>query len=75
MTRDKRGRTRKVRRAIIDKLILSASDVARLQAKPAAPAPPAVPLPAAPPPPAPPITAPPQTAPSPPPPTDRLLDL
>jgi phage FluMu protein Com len=40
MTRDKRGRTRKVRRAIIDKLILSASDVARLQAKPPPPPPP-----------------------------------
>jgi hypothetical protein len=75
MTRDKRGRTRKVRRTIIDKLILSTTDIARLQAKPAAPAPPAVPVPAAPPPPAPPVPAPQPTAPSPPPPTDRLLDL
>ncbi|MGD0766933.1 MAG: hypothetical protein ABSB42_01790 [Tepidisphaeraceae bacterium] len=75
VARDKRGRTRKTRRTIIDKLLLAASDLARLQAKPAAPAPPPVPLPAAPPPPAPPIPAPPQTEPLPPPPSDRLLDL
>jgi hypothetical protein len=80
VARDKRGRTRKVRRTIIDKLLLAASDLSCLQAKPAAPSPPAVPLPAAPPPPPPPIAAPPipapqQPEPLPPPPTDRLLDL
>ena len=39
VARDKGGRTRKTRRTIIDKLLLAASDLARLQAKPAAAAP------------------------------------
>jgi hypothetical protein len=75
LARDKRGRTRKTRRIIIDKLLLAAPDLTRLQAKPAVPTPPAVPLPAAPPPPAPPIPPPQQLEPAPPPPNDRLLDL
>jgi hypothetical protein len=83
VARDKRGRTTKTRRTIIEKLLLASSDIARLQAKPAAPAPPpaaipspaAAPTPPAPPIPAPPIPAPPQIEPLPHRPNDRLLDL